>query len=780
MPGSKYLKYWIDRQEVDLDSLEEFPISLSYRLEDPTNFQNKKSSESFGITTPATKRNDQIANTFHNPAVEDLSPGQSYRSFRRACVEANGYELLVGKALLTNARHASRPVSYEWDNYGNNGDWIIDLSEATLFDFLKQITFDFTKDNIIASWAYNGTDENLPYVFAPVRFGQQLDPYTGGATPVVDANMAPAYMKPSISIYWLIYWGFKSLGYKISSDFFDSPYFRKQVMPWTWGNFLFSEGTRLDTLDFLAKSDASYSKLDVDFTGFWDLHVINDAINGAFDNNNVYTYDGVAFEMKWEYLSAFNYGTLEGTFHLNMAVNAFASWNSDVELRVQWFKNGIRVPNGNDNGNGTLLVNLNPGSTQRRDFIGQVDDWFTSLVSPSDIISAKIYLHTFDSALGRARITASVDAFELDYFRVPLGGTIQFENYSALKKYKFLEFLGGVLDLYNISPQTDPINKVVYMEPLHDYSLTNNLANRAGGYINGNIFDWNRKQDNSKISEIRLNSEGEREQLFKFKEDSSDGLLKVVQDRFANVMGLGKYALPERFKAGKQEYPNRFFAPTMHVELDQWKGLGSDPDASPQIVCLVPENVANTSRDEAQNTFVPKICFYKGLIDHVGWIFDNEVQSDYPFMFAVNYQTGGQQDPILSYSDERIGVEGEYILGKGLVRRFYLQRMSIKRNGQDYTTNFKLKNIDIANWLHREYIICSGQKWEMVEIKDYKPLTEKSTECFMRKWSPITEADSDNIFPSNNSVLDVSPATGSLDMKYAPMKCLISDIPKPE
>lgn len=780
MPDSRFLKCYIDKQQVDLYSLEDVPVSINYRLEDPSNFQSKKSAESFGLIVPATTTNDRIANTFHNPGFEDLTPGQSYRSFRPALIEANSFELLVGKALLVNARHASCPVSYEYDLYGNNADWLIDLRESTLYDFLKHITFDFTKATIEASWDFDGTDEALPYLFAPVRYGNPLDDYDDSGTLVPDRNMKPEYMKPSISIYWLLFWGFKSIGYRISSTFFDTPLFRKLLMPWTWGNFLFSDGTRLENLDFLAKSTEWVHKLNEDFTGFWDVQASNDSTVGAFDNNGVYTWDAVNFEMKWEYLPAFDYGALQATFYFNMFINAVATANSDVELRIKWFKNGVYVPHGNDNGNGNMLVNLNAPAVGRKEFNGPVEDWFTTDVVAGDIISAKMYLHTFDSGTGIARIHGHVDAFELDYFRIPLGGTIDFETYTAFKNYKFLDFVAGILDSFNISPQTDPINKVVVMEPMHPYSLTDDLSAPSGGYFNGKFLDWSEKQDVKNESELPLFSDSDRELLFKFKDDNNDGLLKVVQDRNNNKMGLGKYVFPDRFKAGKKEIENRFFSPVMHVELAQWKGLGSDPDLSPQIVCLVPENISNTSRGEAQNTFAPKMCYYKGIISNVGWVFDNEEKDDYPYMFAVNYQEGGEDDPILSYSDERIGPEGDEVLGKGLLRRFFLQRMAIMRNGQYYNTWFRLKNIDITNYLHREHIICRGQKWELVEIKDYQPLTDTPTACTLRKQAPITVADASSVYPSTDNILNTSTPTGEYDMKYAPMKALISDIPTPE
>jgi hypothetical protein len=780
MPLSKYLKVTIDGQEMDLEATEKVPVAISYKLEDTEDFQKKKSSEAFDVKFPATPKNDLVGNTFHNPAVEDMSPGESFKGNKPAVIEANGYELLVGKAFLRRATHDSQPIDYTFNFYGNNADWMIDLKEATLFDFLKQINFAFTKQVIIDSWGYNGRAEALPFVFAPVRYGEQMaegpaDPDTD-PTLIKDYNMKPEYMKPAISKYWLLYWGFKSLGYRISSQFFDTDYFRRQVMPWTWGNFLYSEGTRLNNIDFLAKSTEP-----VYFSGgttmFWDLKVSNDSSNGGFDNNNTYTYDAGTKLMTWTYPYAFNYGVLEATFHLAISVDATVAGNSDVELRIQYFKNGVRVTSHDDNGNGTELVNISAGSPGRSDFVGIVDDFLSILVSPGDIITAKFYLHTFDSGLGRANIKGEVIAFELDYFRVPLNGTIDFQNYAGLKKYKFLDYLRGIVDEFNLSIQTDPINKVVVMEPTHPYAVGNDLSVTAGGYFNGNHIDWDGKQDLSKVSAMDLFSDYDREVMFTYKEDSNDGILKVIQDRNLNRLGAGKYVFPDRFKAGQKAIENRFFSPVMHYEVDQWRGLGSDDTASPQMICMIPENISNTSRSESGNTFTPKSAYYKGLVNDVGWVFDGDKQEDFPFMFAVNYKPGGENDPVLSYSDERIGKYPFAAIGKGLLRRFYLQRLAIMRNGQYYTTSFRLNNLDVTNWFHREHIVCRGQKWELVAISNYKPLLEESTECNLRRWAPITQGDSINTFPSADNLLEITEVLGTYDIKYAPLKALSSDIP---
>jgi hypothetical protein len=776
MPLSNYLKLLIDKQQVDLGSLEEVPISISYKKEDADDFQSKKSSEALNISVPATMRNNKIANTFYNPAFEDLTADDHFNKPVNCVIEAGGQEVFVGKAFLKSASHTDVPNGYVYDCFGDNADWIIDLKDATLYDFLKQISFVFTDANIQASWAFDGTSEALPYVFAPVRYREPMDKYAANfvmiSPPMIeDYNMRPEYMKPSISAYWLIYWAFKSVGYKVESSFFDSNYFRRAVMPWTWGNFIYSDGTKQENLKFLAKSSEDFVIQDQSYSGFVNSKVDNDSTNGGFDNNNVYAYNSGTFAMVWTYSTAFPYGSLKAHMHISVLVNSTVTANSDAELRVSWYKNGVLITGGD-----VQLMNLNAPTVGRRDFASVVEDFRQIVVSPGDTISAKLYIHTFDSGLGRAYIKINVEAFELEFLETILGSTIDFGNYTAFKKHKFLDFLRGIVDDFNIIPSTDPVNKVVVMEPAHPYATGDDQSIKVGGYLNGKFLDWSAKQDLSQKSELTLYSEGERELLFKFKDDNNDGILKKVQDRNNVTAASAKYILPERFTTGQKPVENRFFSAVMHYDVMQWAGLSTK---TPQMICLVPENISNTSNTESENTFNPKLAWYKGQVALTGWKYNGLTRNSFPFMFAVNYTPGGENDPIFSYSDEKIGNDlAGYVTGKGLLKRFFIQRMASLRLGKIYSTWLRLNNNDVTNWHHREHKIVNGQKWELLEIIDYKPLMEQSTSCVLRKVAPVLPSDFSQVFPSTSSVSLNILLTSNYDTKYTPLKCLPSDIPK--
>lgn len=770
--NTNYLEISIGNQQVHVTDPEELPFSIDYKLEDEEDFQKKKGSEAMQITIPATLMNSKTANSFDQVGIEDMTAGQQFKSFQPVRVKHNGYELLLGKAVLIKAEETDRPISYTFDFAADNSDWVIDLKESTLWDFMKHIVIPFTKQHIVDSWQYDGRNEQLPYVFAPIRYGQSMAegvPNPSDATTTAkDYNMLPQYMKPSVSKYWLVYWAFKSLGYRVQSVFFDTDYFRRQTMPWTWGNFLYSDGTRLSNLYFTAKSNAEISKV-VNYNDFWDLGVTEDQKDGAFDPNDVYYYNVIGKELVWNYVPAFNYGILDATFDLTTFIDATAGDDGDVVLRTFWYYNNQLINNGIH-----TLVELHGPNVGRRTDIGLKEDSMKIQVKPGDKVSVKFHLVTNDGGLiGRGDIRAKVEEFKLTTLSVPLNGTIQLQNYEGLKKYKFLDFLRGVIDESNIVVKTDNINKVVLMEPMHDYRLPGEIAPRKG-FFYGDFLDWNNKQDLSKKTERLLFSEFEKEVIFKYKIDNNDGLQKKVQDRNAVILGSAKYVLPDRFKAGKKDYENRFFSSVIHYTVDQWESITGK---APQMIAMVPENISNTAKDEAQNTFLPKSCYYKGVASGMGWVFDGVKQSAFPFMFAVNYMAGGENDPVLSYSNERIGDVNTGKVVKGLFSRFFLQRMAIMRNGEWFNTWFKLNDYDVAGDLHREFKVCKNQRWELIAIYNYAPLKDDTTNVLLRRWVPVAIEDADNTFPSDKSV-QKNISLLKYDTKYDQMKCLTTDIIK--
>lgn len=773
----KNLRILLDKKELDYDvSSYEFPIAIDYAFEDVVDFQKKKGNEALDINLPATLSNQSTLDSFGNVKVVDISENQSSKNIKDFRIIAFGDEVFSGKAIPKSAKKQHGKVkSVTLNAFGGNSEWIISLSNLTLYDILKPLTVPFTKENIISSWDFNGKDESQPFVFAPVKYAIPMDKELSN-----DTNYSVENMKPSISAYWIIYWAFKSIGYTIESKFLDSNYFRRMVMPWTWGAFLTSEGTKYEIHKVEAKSKNPFNRQNFDLRGeALDVDVTNILLN----NNNTVEggdYKYINKRMQWKYNTP-DYGKILGQFSINIFYDLYTNSQkalSKIKLVIRWYKNGGLISE-------EVIYEASPYIGKGESRSDNVYYWKDVDVVNGDTVECEIYaeVNMANSDFGN-RLKVEIHSFQAYNFKIPEGGTVLFDNYLSLQKVKFVDYFKGVIDCFNLSLATNSSQKSILIEPTHPYSITKELYQiYAPGYFNGNTLNWSNIEDLEVESDVVLYSDASREYIFKFKDDTSDGALKIVQDRHKVVLGSSKYVFTERFK-DKNEFENRFFSPTMHYFCNDFKDITG---VSPQLVCLVPENISNTSSGEAQNTFEPKLCFYKGRVNGVGgWRFKDQdnnvtVYQDLPFMFSVNYQSGGENDPCLSYTDERIGDAEDSPIAPGLMKRFFIQRLAIMNHGIWNTANFKLQNIHITNWYHRENIVTDNIRWEIININNYNPLNDDSTKVTLRQWFPVTQKDYDNCFPSEQSVKTgkiASNYNSSFDLQYQKLMCLYGDIPR--
>lgn len=776
MPKPSYISLEIDGVVADIDPKGQVP-KISYQLEDENDFEQKKSAEILNLEMPGTLINDQIHNTFHNPSIIDNTPNGSNDNFKTLRYIAHGQEVFVGKYLPKSVtKKNGTPQKYKGNGYGQNGDWIISLKEKTLMDFVNPLTHLFDIPAITGSWSFDGRSEASDYVYAPARYRKKFhpDPDPLIDPPVIEPdNILINDLKPAISIYWLLWRGFKSVGYRIVSTFMDLDYYRRSVLPWTWGGFDYIDDTRWEPLKFLGKqlSPDQYgfrrAPADGDFDGYPDFAVKADnaLVPGTFDNSGVFSYTSAAsvlpFMMVWTYLPTLSLGKIYVSLSVSLDHYYLIERASEAELRIHWYKNGTLVLDQVVfDATAPLLGRSDAGAFERFYWTGEVD--------PGDWIGARIYAR-YDKTLLAVDVFMGVgiEEFQLDFVRLGPGSTIDLKkNYSKFKNYKWLDLLRGEIDCFDLSIQTDPIRKEVYIEPTHAYEINGTYY---PGYYNRAQLDWSQKVDIGRESELELFSDYERELVFRFQEDANDGGLKKIQDRNQTTIGMAKYVLPERFKSEKKEKENRFYSPVMHRDHQNFKFITG---VAPQFIALIPENIANTSNDSSENTFNPKRAWYKGITSGVGgWKFEGITYNSVPFMFAVNYKAGGDLDPVLSYADQLIGG----VIAKGLMKKFFLQRLAIFRHGRRYSPiHVMLNNYDISNFLHRESVIIENIEYLLTGIREYDPIEPESTACNMWMFIPMSIVDRDNSYPSIASIQ--TGVNGPMDIKYWSHQLLTSDI----
>lgn len=772
---NSYIALEIGGVKADIDTNGQVP-SVTYVLEDEVEFQEKLSAASYDIELPATLVNDKIHNTLNDPSVKDGTASQQYDNFQDAILSVNGQEILIGKYLATKAIQQNRvPTKYQGKIYGLNGDWAIPMADKTILDFVNPRQHMFTLGTIQDSWNFDGTDEVKDYVYAPARYLKRF-----GAVPVVsggdpsavplplDDNVLINDLRPAMSIYWILWRGFKSAGYKIKSTFMDLTYYRRSVLPWTFGAFDFIDDTTWAPLKFVAIEDGEYYVVGL-FDGYPQptKHPAEGSITidggvkpGAFENSpGVFSYYNSAgtipYLMAWNYLPAFNFG------HVLVNLSVQVSWNfgstafGHARAEVHWYKNGL-----------LLFTDLIVDASDVID-VGFFESFYEVEVDPGDYVAARIYVK-YEGPAFIGQLHLNVEAFQLNFMKLTDNSTITLQNYPKLKNFKWLDLLRGEVDCFDLEVQTDTVKKEVTIEPMNDYVID---GVKYPGYFNRQVLDYSQKVDYAKENELELFSDYEREFDFIFRDDPNDGGLKKIQDRNQVIIGKGRYLLPERYKVETRAKENRFYSPVMHYQHNIFKSITG---IAPQLIAIIPENISNTSADSAENIYNPKRAYYKGLLSGVGgWRFNGIDTTTLPFMFAVNYNIGGDTDPVFSYSDQFISG----VIAQGWLGKFFIQRMALYRNGRRYNPiNLKLNNNDVMNFLHRESIVIEGVEYFLMGINEYNPTVEDSTACTAWVFEPAGQRDKVNIFPSISSISDGNSALNSYDLKYWPHLLLPNDV----
>lgn len=404
-----------------------------------------------------------------------------------------------------------------------------------------------------------------------------------------------------------------------------------------------------------------------------------------------------------------------------------------------------------------------------------------------------------------------------------LGGPVHFQWYDKFRSYKFLDLLRGVLDLFNLSVQTDPISNEVTIEPTNDYTLPD--GTRMNGYFKKERVDWQGKQDISKESIVNLFTDVERQFDFSFKGDGSDGGLNIFAARFkaiylnnklinsvnntnpengiiSAIPGASRYMFPSRFQMGSRNMVNRFFAATMHYKHTAWYNInelnGAIPadNVTPQLICIIPENVSDSSAGAISATFEPKIAYYAGKQPQLGiggwrWIGDpaapytdggipNAIGFQIPYMFAVDYTgyvgtlPGSMPGPVLTYSNQLING----VVKPGLMKTYFLKRLAIMRNGKLYKPWLRLDLADITDWTHQNSIIIDGAVYHLIGIDSFDPLSEASCQCILWKVADPDASDLANSYPSDLSITTNPTILPQYDLKYGQLLLFSSDLPQ--
>ncbi len=263
---------------LDASTTEDFPLSITFSVNDPSNIDARKGAYSKTFEVPASKNNNQVLKNF-NIANSTHNDAQLYNKIPCRILTGNLFSLTGLLQIKDVLRLNDKAISYSCVFLGDNLAW------STLMDtkYLNELQLENSTDlklsaaNIIKSWQRDNalssttrggtnTVNDVPVVYPVTSYGRinetgfnygdaiqlfregwEIDymdgqPYniaqTGflgkqqyNAEPVMD-------WRPLVWIYKMMHKIFNDVGYKISSNFIEGDNFKKLL--YATPNFLYN------------------------------------------------------------------------------------------------------------------------------------------------------------------------------------------------------------------------------------------------------------------------------------------------------------------------------------------------------------------------------------------------------------------------------------------------------------------------------------------------------------------------------------------------------------
>lgn len=225
-------KYNIIAEGVSLDTYEEVDISLNYQIDDILDIAKRNTNYSKTINLPGTPVNNKFFKQSFDVNIDNVTFNPNKRI--AAVIRIGDNQVFNGFIRLMNIYNKNKEITYDVSFTGILKDIMTEIQDYTLRD-LDLSKYDHTRNrtNQINSWNYTvkrfGQDVNIGaegegYVYPYIVNGNSSNIWD--SVYVYDLFPAP-YIKTVMDAL------FEFAGFTYTSNFFNSEYFKKLIMPYT-------------------------------------------------------------------------------------------------------------------------------------------------------------------------------------------------------------------------------------------------------------------------------------------------------------------------------------------------------------------------------------------------------------------------------------------------------------------------------------------------------------------------------------------------------------------
>lgn len=750
------IELYINDTQVDLP-VEGIPMPINKQISDIQQPDTRQSDFTKTIRIPGSKANDQLfgnifdlASFIENTSETNFNPDFDPNLKAKAVVYENGEDVFNGYAQLVAVRRTDNEgIEYDIVIYGSLAELFKSIGDSELDDLsFSEFDHEYSLANIDNSWDTSIIVSGSPvafeygngYVYPLIDYGYSVDLKNFNINSLFPAIYAKEYIDKI----------FPAAGFVYDSDFFDSTFFKKLIIPFNGPNFKMSDSDINDRLYRATKT--AQTELATTSAGATNYTIIfNDDSTGTnYDNSAQFdTANGI-----------YTVGTgLQGTFNIvaNLQLGArFVPDTSGVAVTmvhklkvvcsiVKIDAAGVQTVLNSASETFSTLDQITTSHTwDTSDLSGGIYDGHVVFASGPVVLNETDTIRVVTSSFVELQTNNVNEMFQIVSSGLYMDGTYYFQvntdsfTYNVVDNANYVEgmtidmnaavpqgikqkdFLMSIIKMFNlyVQPDADVSNKLI-IEPRDEYYLPINIA--------ANVIDLSAKLDISK--EFVINPMGlldAKEYVFQYQPDGD-----YLNDRYQNAWN-------EPYGSRRFEITNDFIdnVKTIDVIFSATPSYGDDSSDRiiPRIVTIDENNVAAPTKGNI------RILQYTGMkSSNLPWYINSDTSGQ------VSYSTypyaGMLDDPYDPTVDLSWGVPAEIYYtnlwhdinytNKNLVNNYYKRMLNeiTDRNSKVIHAYFDLNSFDIKKMDFRKTYYFDREYFRLNRIMDYLPSANETTLC---------------------------------------------------
>lgn len=684
-----------------LDLFDDININLSYSLTDIENPTNRQSTFSRTIEIPSTANNDSIFNQIFlfDQWVIDFDPNVKADAF----ILQDGSEIFNGIGQLLSIKDNGTSRTYEIGLFGQSANLFktIEGKELTDIDF-SDLNHYWNEGNITDSWDVNVSAPGVGYYYPFVDYGQNFERQNTAPASFLytDADFYPAiYVREYVDRI------ISDAGFTWESDFFDSDYFKRLIIPYGVASVPYITESELYKFLYKAGLTSNYGFIpptlggttlplnDVTTTGFF---------NGGHYSTSTYRYTAIqAVDTNFQ-----------GHFKAYVQQTSPIVYPDSVTARFSIFKNGVEVAYN------TYTWGATDSSTQIINVF-----YADTAVSVGDYYEIKVNtLYVGLTSLNTGIYLDKTDTFFLNQLaKTPTmqPGFFWDMSQTIVPKIKQSELLSGLINMFNlfVMPDKNEPTKLL-IEPYKDFYF--DTAN-----------DWTSKWDVAKGYEVIPNGYLSSK-LYNFKYKNGGAFFeKRYQDSYQSGYGDRLYKVNNDFSTDTNSKETVFACCTMagytssariaprYWDLDQ-SGVVKGITAGLRVLYANYITYPKVSGDFYFNSVLFDSYPYAGTLD-------NPYNPLYDLLFGIPqelyYSNTAENTSVYKYTNGNLF---------NVYWKNYIDELT-DSNAKKVTLYVNLTPNDIAQLDFRKLVYINNTLFRILAISDYDANSRQSTKVDLLK-----------------------------------------------